>query len=86
MRKLPVPIYNSESDILVRWPSGKPKYHCFVVARLFDLDIRRSLCTLDEIGIEYIELISLNDFGGRIIRTKESSVGSTIRRGKIAYS
>ena len=71
MRKLPIPVDNSESYILVRGPSSELKHNRLIVARFLNLDIRRSLCTFNEIGIEYIELVSLYDFWRGIVRAGE---------------
>ena len=57
MRELPFSVYDAERDVFVGRPSTEVQKHGLVVARFLDDPVRGSLGLVDEIWVEYIELL-----------------------------
>ena len=69
MRKLPLAIDDSESNVFVRWACTEMQKHGLIVARLLDDLVRRRLGLVDEVGVEYVKLRMVISRGRRIHRT-----------------
>ena len=58
MRKLPLPVYYPEGNILMRRTGGEVEEYSFIISRFFNNFIRRSLRLVNKVGIKDIELNS----------------------------
>lgn len=73
MRKFPLPVDNPERDVLVRRSGTELQDDGIIIARLLDNLIGRGFRFVDEIRVEDVELVSLHDLRGRVVRATERS-------------
>ena len=71
MRKLPFAIDDTESDVFGRRTSAEVQKDRFVVARLFNDLVGWSFALVNQVGIEYVELVTLYDLRWRVVRTAQ---------------
>lgn len=67
MRILPFAIHDLKRDVLVRWPGVKTQNPEVFVVEAGIQEILRRGAFVDEIGVEDVELVTLDDFGRRVV-------------------
>ncbi|CAN0879886.1 hypothetical protein LINGRAHAP2_LOCUS13349 [Linum grandiflorum] len=67
VRVLPLLVHNPESDILVRRSSVEPDDARLITTSISINRIRRSLGLVHQVGVEDVELVSLNDLRRRVV-------------------
>lgn len=63
----PFSIDNPERNVFVRWTADEPDQHSFGGTRFFLYAISRCPVLVNEVRIKYIEFVSLNNLGRRIV-------------------
>lgn len=68
MRVLPFTVNDLERDVLIRWPGVKTQdTKVLVVGARFQEVLRRG-ALVDQVWVENIKLVSLDDFGRRVVK------------------
>ena len=80
---LPLPVDDPEGDVLVRRSRAKMQQHGILVSGFFDNLVRGRLGLIYQIGVEYVELVALDNFGGWVVganQTWEVSISTMGRK------